>query len=344
VLQQFLVVRVYPRVYNKTRLVLEKKAKITQATEGKQKSMEHKIRSIITSWDKYSVDPVEIKVIKRGKTKGTQYVEVNKACLFEKTFNLSNSFGTHIAYRDLYFLKHLQPQKISPNVFNVTHDEKKQEICTYMECFPLDLDEFCREYSKSFYKKYLPNVAKEYRFRQIIPDYLLKRVFALVLKLDDAKIVHGDLKPCQFLYSPVSTDIRLTDYGFAGFLDSKELPPMLGWPVQSSSLGCQTFHHQFNESETITEQHIFSKLALLPYLNRWELDVAFWLFGIGVYDSLRKELKPYGRLSDALLPLSVQEQFQSYCKGEYEPFLKKRMQLVTPRSHYILSDCKDEIV
>jgi serine/threonine protein kinase len=284
------------------------------------------------------------KVIKRGKTKGTKYVELDKLSLFEKTFTVTSSFGCNTAYRDLFFFKHLAAHQITPEVRTVSQDEKKQSVRLYMESFPLDLDEYCVEYAKMLYKKHLPGIAKPYRFQQIIPDYLLHKVFALVLKLDQHKVVHGDLKPSQFLYSPMSTEIRLTDYGFAGFQDSKEIPPMLGWPVSTTSLGCQTFKHQDNESETLTPSHVFAKLSLLNYLNRWELDVAFWMCKIGVYDTLSKEIKPYGRLSFDLLPAQIHEQFHTFCKGPVVAMLQERMTKVQARTHYVLSECKADIV
>jgi len=306
--------------------------------------MEQKIQTVLKSWDKYNALHGPPTIIKKGKTKGTKYVELDKLSLFEKTFTVASHFQRNTAYRDLFFFKHLAKHQITPEVRTVLQDEKKRSVHLYMDSFPLDIDEYCTEYAKMFYKKHTPLIAKPYRFAQIIPDYLLQKVFALVGKLDEQKIVHGDLKPSQFLYSPVSTDIRLTDYGFAGFQDCKEIPAMLGWPVCSTSLGCRTFEHQENESETLTVNHEFSKLSLLNYLNRWELDMAFWMLKVGVHNTITKELKPYGRLSFELLPLHIHEQFQSFCKGPSAVLLRERMSKIATRTHYILAECKEDIV
>lgn len=287
----------------------------------------------------------DVRILKKGKTKTTQYVELaGNLHAFAKRFPLRSVFEHCTAFRDLYFFKHLRHTTITPKVYTVGWNPTKKTIDLYLESFPLDLDEYCVEFAKTFYKKLQPEIQKPYRYHRIIPDYVLKKVFALVLQLDEHKIIHGDLKPTQFLYSPLSTNVVLTDFGFAGFQDCKEIPPMLGWPVDHNSLGCQTFDHNLDESETITSSHVFVKRNLLPYFNRWEFDMAFWISKFAVFDSITKELKPYGRLADSFLPIPIQEQFYQFCKGSCAKTLTERFTRVNMRTHYILCDCNAEII
>lgn len=315
--------------------------------------MDRQIIGVIKSWDRYSGNnnstsskvEVKTKTIKRGKTPRTKYIEVNNKSLFEKTFRLLTSFDHTLAFRDLFFLKHLSNKQIAPEVQHVWIDEKKQTVRVQMTSYTCDIEDFAKEFAKFYYQKQ-KTIAKEYRYIHILPDYILKKMLALVLNLDKEGIVHGDLKLSQFLYSPISTNVVLTDYGFAGFSQKpNEIAPILGWPVGSATLGCQTFAHCEDEAETITTKHKFVTQQLLPMLNRWELDVCLWISNVGIYDSVTKNLQPYGGLSTQFLPRPIQQQFGEFCQGKEAKALQDRIkQTFTTATHYILEDCQTEIV
>jgi hypothetical protein len=320
-------------------------------TQGKRPT--RNIDHLLSQWSKFSDTSLEKKE-KGIESKETCAVteEKHKQCatnelLFVKTLQLTNdskSFENGTAFRDLYFLKHLSEQasSLSPLIHSLGYDSESDCIQIYMERFELDMDQYMVQYAKNFYRK--TKIAKEFRFTRIIPDFLLKKMFAIVLDLDREKIVHGDLKPDQFLYSTLTTRMVLTDYGFAGFLaehpnqDDALLHPILGWPVFHESLGVQTFTHYKNEAEPLDAKHAFATQHLLPYLNRWQFDMIFWILQVGIYNSVTKELQPYGALSEQFLSVDISKQFQSFCHGNCAPLLKTRYEKMQAIS-YVLKNC-----
>jgi len=63
-------------------------------------------------------------------------------------------------------------------------------------------------------------------------------MFRLAILLGELGVVHGDLKPDQFLFRNQGKDVVIADFGFAGGKGYKYENAFLGWPSQAKVLNC----------------------------------------------------------------------------------------------------------
>lgn len=98
----------------------------------------------------------------------------------------------------------------------------------------------------------------------------------LAMSLESLKISHGDFKITNLLYrmnnSGGNVDIRVSDFGFAGFFSSDNIEttnykPLLGFTKRF----CKTKNNRFKNSEGTFVQQEGIPSSLLPILNRGQL-------------------------------------------------------------------------
>lgn len=171
-----------------------------------------------------------------GKEIGSgSYGSIREACSNSRCENVVkvvdiSSKRTYEAFnRDYTFLKRLQNSGIVP---------KLEDYWTCDNIGFLVIERFTGDVAR---------LITEEKDRFIIPSRILKKMQNIIKQLSDRRIIHGDLKPDQFLYK--NGNVVLTDFGTA--LDySKDVitkDTMLGWHYSRFACRAQRdFVYQYN--------------------------------------------------------------------------------------------------
>ncbi len=182
--------------------------------------------------------------------------------------------------------------------------------------------------------KNIPN----FKGRKAIPEYYLLQMFDLAIRLQELGIVHGDLKPDQFLYSQDKPYLVLTDFGLSGHLsrekaiengpvsDLAPVPyyyePILGWDVTSC--------FKQNSRMPIDENHPFRKSGVLPYLNVLQLEHYFYTYSPDILLANDQTIRKFRGVSNEIVPRNIRNIYQTICSLE------------GPKSGYVVTPSKIE--
>jgi serine/threonine protein kinase len=276
------------------------------------------------------------------------------------------------AIQDIYFLswlsEHLQG-RISPRVYDTTicvHEKKvtvkkrtkksksqtkivQTRVATIvMEKFQMDGQQLLNATSKKFEDMYGAE-RDDNTPTWVLRETDLLKMWEIVLELDRLGIVHGDLKPNQFLFDLDQNRVVITDFGFAGQVSPQSptatqpayslapvpytFTPVLGWVVTAFQCG-----NRPGKAQDLTQDHPIVQAKLLPWLNRWMLDIYLFNWNIYIW-SEPNVLRQYGRLDTTLLPRDVELAFVKICPA-LKSIIQKRDNLrITrnPKKYYILS-------
>ena len=195
--------------------------------------------------------------------------------------------------KDQTILKKLQGTNIVPKIYNAWTCMKNNEKFGYIVLDKWDGD--CSKFLQ-FHKKKLT-----------IPEYIIKKMKHLLTILSSHKIVHGDVKPNNFLYKMKNSKIKmcLTDFGSSiDFKSEQKITKdrQLGW--HWSTIGCKT------ETE-------FYELY-----NLWNLELYFISYPIKnktpplcliTKEGTLTPFKGFKELDVKINDLSIRQQFNSKC-------------------------------
>ena len=108
----------------------------------------------------------------------------------------------------------------------------------------------------------------------------LLQMFQIARAIGEAGVVHGDLKPDQYLYrsrGPTSVDIALTDFAFAGFVSTDKgkgnvLQPIMGWSSNVGEWKCLPAFNSFPSCKEAKKGHIKTKSLLKQWFSSGDCD------------------------------------------------------------------------
>lgn len=267
-------------------------------------------------------------------------------CEFVAKQAIVNDLENDAALRDMYFLSWLSQYldaKISPQVFGISICNQQQQqqnpktkqrsrskksktinkrIATIvMEKFQIDGHALMEETAKQFDKGHDGD-----EIYYVLEEADLLRMFEIVFELDRLGIVHGDIKPDQFLFDRKRNRVVISDFGFAGQMDSTSptardpattlapvpysFVPMLGAASDSFKCGPEPGYAQ-----DLDQHHPIVISGLMKWLNRWSLDSFLMYLQVYVWSKTENKLRRYGRLDLTLLPKNVENAFAKICPG-----------------------------
>jgi hypothetical protein len=248
----------------------------------------------------------------------------NKTCNFIVKQANYNPFSNE---RDVYFLswfnQRLKIYRIVPKLYSSTfcYDSKLSRSPRY---FSMVMDRWDGDILKT----------SLYKTSKLITEDHLLQMFFIAWTMHQFGVIHGDLKPDQFLYSKNKPYIVVTDFGAAGHVSKQQAEengpafevapvPYYFLPQLSWSADC------FNSKHIIPldSKHIYSKLGILPYLNFLQLD--HYLKDSRQMILLPDDtMVPYKTIDESFVPEQILNDYKSTCM---QPIIKQEEGYVVTR-------------
>lgn len=154
------------------------------------------------------------------------------------------------------------------------------------------------------------------------PSELLK-MFQLALILGEQGIVHGDLKPDQFLYKNGGKDMVVADFGFAGGRSYKYKNAYMGWPSQARELGCPAAFTALLCPVNCEKQTVY--IGFCQYQNIMQLESSLLVQETFVIEEGKAFDKNNATAFAGLATVFTRNSPFNFCPGYSDELLAKRM-------------------
>jgi len=185
--------------------------------------------------------------------------------------------------REVYFNQLLNNSGLVPQFYGAwTCDNKGYVISELFDC---NMEQYGSDLAKSLVSKFPQLVTT--RTLVFYPDQI-NRMLTICQKLSDLNIIHGDLKPDNFLYK--DSQIVVTDFGLAG--DYKNYLPILGW------------HYKFECNIPPNVKRIIN------YYNLWNLELYLIASNTYIYNINNESLSKF----DYTIPIDIVILLERLCK------------------------------
>jgi serine/threonine protein kinase len=202
-----------------------------------------------------------------------------------KIMSLSTKNNANRANRDLFFLQELQKIKnLTPKLYH--HWKCLDQLFLAMDVFDGD----CLELGVSQFQRFFTTSghALLYTIKQF------RDLYRLVSDLTDAGVIHGDLKPNNFLHRK-GNKIVITDFGTSG--DYKTFKPNQGW---SQNLSCPI--------DDVPEK-------FLKYFNIWQFETSLLLMDdiVFILDDNGDKMYIFTGFDTKIIPRETRQELQQHC-------------------------------